>query len=270
MSRFKRLDKLQREDKALAAAAKRNRKNIIHECIRLFGLHRIPKQTNQYLLSIARLLDADGREQELGRLVNEWLRFEPKSARLIATEKPKHFFYYIRERQLSQHDLVAFYAYQMLALDYLKDPPEARQFRGLGNAIMNRLRDWLGEDGGNDLEEVLIDYLRAAFKTAARFNVQVIRNPDTIFGDFGWKAWLEWVGTEYGSRNGYLLPTQDEIEMVMKKRSLYFKFAQVRAGVLEEGNLALFDELGERSVEGDDEIRAIIEEYSDADTDHVE
>lgn len=261
MSRFKRVRRRQAIKEAQERAAKRTRQKIIVDCRQYFGIRgQIPQSTKHYLYHIARLMENEG-DQDLKVLVDQWRRYDKQSAQTLPRQKPQRFFYYLRDHRLSGDDRLVFICYEMIADEY-KVQVEAPRFHGLGDALLTRLREWLGDSGGNDMEEVLIDYLVTVFKECAKFRKSLIGNPSSTLGDFGWRAWQECVVKKWGGRDGYLLPTEDELKERAHQNNLFARLSDLQAAALEQGNITLYDSLGAGAAEGDTSLRRLLEEHT--------
>lgn len=263
--RFQRLG-----DREPPSPSKRERIELINRIAGEFKIRgKKPEQTGHYLVLIAKFLQESDSEDRLSNLIDDWMLAEPKYARSRPADKPKYFYYYIRDYQLSDLDMVLFHAYKEIAQNYIKDLPPSRDFRGLGDVIFKRLARWIG-DGGNDLEVVLIDYLKAVCKDASRFNIQLIRRIPTVIGDYGWTAFLAWIGEKYGGRNGYIEPNAKERAESKTRRRLYDRWTEVCAHAIRAGNLKMYDTMQDRATDwGNDAIKRIIEEHDNGRIDYL-
>lgn len=211
MGRFKRVDKMVAQREAIEAAGKRIRRRLIvslKDRFRLYG--RVAQQTDHYLMHCARIIYDRGDAENVDTLYAEWLKQEPRSARSAPNDKPKNFFYWLRDRQLKDDDEVVYIAYDEYCKEYGIKSPDASAFASAGEGLMIRLQQWLGDSAGNDIEEVLVHYLKAVFLAASKWKITVMQTPTAALGDWGWGVFQEWVRNTYGGHAGYVLPTQRE------------------------------------------------------------
>lgn len=217
----------------------------------------LPQSAGRYLMHAGRLIVRNGDDDHLEDLVNECTEYMNGFRSAAYGKRPMLFYYYLKEHRLSGMDQLAYDAYvvtlQELDFGDIVDDIRPTYFNTIGQELCDRLRGWLGtpEEAGNDFETVLMDYMSSVMRKASRFKKSLLRNPNSLLGDYGWRTWLEHVDEEYGGRVGYLLPTKAERADNRAYRNSLAPVRAVMEDLLNKGDMAAYDEVGHALAMGD-------------------
>ncbi len=204
----------------------------------------LPVAAKRYLQHAAKLIEREGITKPIQDLVAEFYRAKPRARLDNYDKRPMVFYYYLKEQRISDDDELVCEAYRLVA-ERLNQRVDIRDtiFSQRGDELLLKLRDWLGT-AGNPLEDVLLDYLTAGMNAVLRFRPSLINSPQTLLGEFGWTAFMEWVADRWGGRGGYLLPTTAELTKAHQYSKFLFKITAIRTALLRQGNSQAYDDLG--------------------------
>lgn len=195
------------------------------------------------LYQLAKVIESE--DLNIRILLDDWLLSSPQSKSLRPAKRPKMFYRYIRYERLSGDEQLtrAIYLEILKRFSSSKLAIPVKEFKD--SAFGERLRTWFGKPVGNSIEDTLIDFLVAVFTEVSKFNKSLLQKPKTILGDFGWRTFDVWIENNYGSVDGYALPTKDERTEAALQRNKLVGLAKIRQEALEQGNVQEFDKLGQ-------------------------
>ena len=165
-------------------------------------------------------------------------------------KKVTGFYDWIKQNSLSPLDILAFKAYVVIAEDYIDvEQLSVLEFLGRGEALVNKLEKYIGT-AGNEIDQCLLDYFTAYCEAVERWGkLHLLHNPKLAFKDYSWSCFMEWVNGIHGGKDNYLEPSAIEKIRIANTRRNVNLISQYRAFVLNQNNLALYDELGKIGVD---------------------
>ena len=160
----------------------------------------------------------------------------------------KEFYWWYKDNQFSKEDSDLYKVYDAVSEEFGYDQCSPVHFSGKGKALYARINNWIG-CGGNDSNDVLLEYLVAVLPQAYEFKPTLIVSPKSLLGTYGWSLFTQYIDKTYGSKHGYLNASDADIE----KSKLAFKkleeIQKARDDYLDKGNLTSYDKIGKMIVE---------------------
>ncbi len=218
-------------------SAQRVKREVVKQVKDYFGLTtRVEKSTIRYLNHLAELVIKEELEEQLPQLFKDWVNWFGGDVRT--------FYYYIKERRLSDLDFFVLEAYQIMAFDKVGEFKfDAGKFKNKGQTLFDRFDTWLGTNIGNTREDLVCDYFQAVIGKVSTFNKGMIYNPNSILNDFAWSLFVEWVENT-GGRAGYIKATKLEITNRDNTTSLLNKVSELERILMDEGRLDEIKKIG--------------------------
>ena len=219
----------------------------------------LPEKARWAVYHAAQLMEKTGND-DVRYTVNTWYRAYPEAGRYVYSDKASKFYFWLRDEQLEEEDSLVLEAYLLIAREFVgKLSLPAKSFKNKGLALLLKLNDWLTAECGNELADVLIDYLRAVFSEMKKFKPALIQNPASALGDYGFSVFIGWIDTNYGGRKGYLLPTKEELKLARKQKQTLSVLTELRQEALLAGRIDLYDQLGQCGIDHDKIKSALIQ-----------
>ena len=155
------------------------------------------------------------------------------------------FYGWVCRHPLSKKDLRIRELYLLVAASFYPRVSVAHsEFSGRGAQLELKIVEFL-DGAGNDFESVAVDYFTAYSQAILEWGkISLFNQPSTIFGKYAWNKFLDWIEQEHGGVHNYLQFSRPEQIAQQSIREELTEIQWFRSKVLEQGNMNLYDQLG--------------------------
>ena len=172
----------------------------------------------------------------------------------------KEFYWWYKNNQFSRADITLYKLYDAVSEELHYQQCSPVHFSGKGKALYEKINKWAG-DSGNNVEDILLEYLVSVLPQAYEFNPTLIISPKSLLGNYGWSLFIKYIDQTYGGKNGYLTASKEEIEKSESSFRKLKKIQKVRDTYLYKGDLFNYDKIGRMLSESDiDSIYKFVKE----------